>query len=49
MENMMMRSRPIWLIGSAIIILFSVLLRYLADEAHRSDLVVSKSIVACRS
>jgi hypothetical protein len=34
MENMMMPSCPIWLIGGALIILFSVLLRYLADEAH---------------
>ena len=34
MENMMMPSWPIWLIGGAVVILFSVLLLYLADEAH---------------
>jgi len=31
---MMMPSWPIWLIGGAVVMLFSVLLRYLADEAH---------------
>jgi hypothetical protein len=33
---MMMPSWPIWLIGGAVVMLFSVLLRYLADEAHEA-------------